>query len=194
MKQRAIFVDRDGVINVNRDDYVKTWDEFVFLPGALDGLRALAALPAPVIVITNQSAINRGLTTRANVDDIHARMVLRIRQDGGRVDGVFLCPHRPDEHCDCRKPKPGLFLQAAEQFNLDLPGSFFIGDNETDALAALNINATPLLVKTGFGAQHAARLQRANIHGVRLFEDLSSVAAWLVESFNMDGQDEQDKK
>lgn len=186
MKQRAIFVDRDGVINVNRDDYVKTWNEFAFLGGALDGLRALAALPASVIVITNQSAIHRGLTTRAHVDEIHTRMVSRIRQEGGRVDGLFLCPHRPDEQCDCRKPKPGLFLQAAEQFNLDLPGSFFIGDNETDVLAALNIHATPLLVKTGFGAQHATRLERANIHGVRMFEDLSAAAAWLMKSFNAD--------
>lgn len=189
MKNQAVFVDRDGVINVNRDDYVKTWDEFEFLPGALDGLRALAALPVLVIVITNQSAINRGLTTRASVDDIHARMLLSINERGGRVDGLFFCPHRPDENCDCRKPKPGLFLRAAEKFNLDLSRSFFIGDNETDVLAALGARATPLLVKTGFGEEHQHRLKRADIHDVRLFDDLSAAANWLMKSFGGDKQD-----
>lgn len=180
----AIFVDRDGVINVNRDDYVKSWEEFAFLPGALDGLWALAGLPAPIVVVSNQSAIGRGLTTRALVDDIHTRMVERIRQHGGRVDGIFYCPHRPDEECQCRKPRAGLFLQAAAQLQLDLARSFFIGDAETDVLAALNIGATPLLVKTGLGANHIARLQHANILLSRVFDDLGAASEWLATHDN----------
>lgn len=95
--RRAVFVDRDGVINRNRDDYVKSWAEFEFLPGALDGLRRLAALDARVIVITNQSIINRGLAPRAVVDGINDRMTREVRRAGGRIDAVFVCPHRPDE-------------------------------------------------------------------------------------------------
>jgi len=183
-KKPGIFLDRDGVINVNRADYVKTWDEFEFLPATLDGMRALALIPAPIIVITNQSAINRGLALRENVDDIHARMVAHIQQAGGRVDGIFLCPHRPDENCACRKPASGLFLQAAEEFNLELSQSYFIGDAETDVLAALAISATPLLVKTGRGAKHAQRLQRANIRVAQMFDDLSAAAEWLANQFH----------
>lgn len=175
----AIFVDRDGVINVNRADYVKTWAEFEFLPATLDGLRRLARIPAPIIVITNQSAINRGLALRQDVDDIHARMAARIQQAGGRVDAVFVCPHRPDENCACRKPAPGLFLQAAARFNLALSKSYFIGDAESDVLAARAICATPLLVKTGRGEEHAQLLRRAGMAAPHVFDDLAAAAAWL---------------
>lgn len=178
--RRAVFVDRDGVINRNRDDYVKSWGEFEFLPGALDGLRRLAALDARVIVITNQSIINRGLAPRAVVDDINARMTRAVSLAGGRIDAVFVCPHRPDEVCDCRKPKPGLLLQAAARFDLDLAQCILIGDNETDVRAARAAGCAPVLVRTGLGAAHEQRLRDGALGDVHVSPDLREAAEWAA--------------
>jgi D-glycero-D-manno-heptose 1,7-bisphosphate phosphatase len=102
----GVFLDRDGVINRNRIDHVKSWSEFEFLPGALEALKRLAGLDLPVVVVTNQAAIGRGLIDAAEVDEIHRRMIEAVRLFGGRIDAVLCCPHRPDEGCECRKPKP----------------------------------------------------------------------------------------
>lgn len=148
---RAIFLDRDGVICENRSDYVKTWDEFKFLPGAKESLAALSHLRLPIIIITNQSAINRGYTTVAAVDNIHRRMVSKIHAAGGRVDRVLYCPHRPDEGCECRKPRAGMLRRAAEELRLDLRRSYMVGDALTDLQVGLAVGATPVMVLTGRG-------------------------------------------
>ncbi len=148
---RAIFLDRDGVICENRSDYVKTWDEFTFLPGAKESLAALSRIGLPIVVITNQSAINRGMTTAAAVEDIHRRMIIAVRAAGGRIDRVLYCPHRPDEHCDCRKPEAGMLRRAAAELNVDLSRSYMIGDALTDLQAGLHAGAEPILVLTGRG-------------------------------------------
>src|SRR5512146_1859854 len=119
-KRRAIFLDRDGVINHNRPDHVKSWDEFVFLPRALDALKHLAAMDFVTIVVSNQAAINRRLMGDDVVRDIHSRMSAAIQNAGGRIDGVYYCPHKPEEHCDCRKPMPGMYLRAARENGIDL--------------------------------------------------------------------------
>jgi len=116
----AVFLDRDGVINHNRSDYVKSWKEFVFLPGALEAIARLAASAYAIVVVTNQSAIGRGIIPVEAVDDIHRRMVRRVQSAGGRIDAVSLCPHRPDEGCLCRKPAPGMLWEAAGQLSIDL--------------------------------------------------------------------------
>ncbi|RLC94727.1 MAG: D-glycero-beta-D-manno-heptose-1,7-bisphosphate 7-phosphatase [Chloroflexi bacterium] len=148
---RAVFIDRDGVICRNRSDYVKSWDEFVFLPGALEALAQLACTDLYIVVITNQSAINRGIVPVEVVEDINARMVLAIEAAGGRVDRVTYCPHRPDENCTCRKPQPGMLLTAAEALGLDLSQSYLIGDAETDMQAARAVGCRRYLVLTGRG-------------------------------------------
>ncbi|MCI0478876.1 MAG: D-glycero-beta-D-manno-heptose 1,7-bisphosphate 7-phosphatase, partial [Anaerolineales bacterium] len=156
MKQRAIFLDRDGVINVNRPDHVKSWDEFVFLPTALTALSKLATRDFRIIVTTNQAAIARGLVAEETVRAIHAQMIAQVERAGGRIDAVYFCPHHPDEKCGCRKPQPGLFAQAARDFEIDLARSFVVGDAFSDVAAALAIGAQPILVMTGRGrAQHA---------------------------------------
>lgn len=155
----AIFLDRDGVINQNRDDYVKSWQEFIFLPGSLEGLRKLADFPGPILVITNQSAIGRGIVTADVVDEIHARMLAEIRAHGGRIDEIFVCPHHPQENCLCRKPKPGLLLQAQTRWNIDLSRSWLVGDSATDIQAAHSVNCRPFLVQTGRGRQQLPLLQ-----------------------------------
>ena len=132
MPKAAVFLDRDGVINRDRSDYVKTWEEFEFLPGVLEAFRLLAPSPHRVVVVSNQSAIGRGLVSRETVEEIHARMTEAVRRGGGRIDAVFYCPHRPDEDCLCRKPRPGLLLQAARELDIDLPASWLIGDDRRD--------------------------------------------------------------
>lgn len=177
----AIFLDRDGVINENRADYVKSWQEFSFLPGALTALAQLAQMNLPIIVVSNQSAVGRGLIDRSSVDDIHRRMIADILSAGGRVDAIFYCPHRPEEACTCRKPQPGMLLAAAEQLHLNLAGSIFIGDAETDVQAAQQAGCFPLLVRTGRGQREEQKLLRNHASGYLVLDDLAEAAAWLVE-------------
>ena len=162
---RAIFLDRDGVICHNRDDYVKSWAEFDFLPGALAALARLADSDLKVVVITNQSAINRGLTSVRAVEEIHERMLRRVGAAGGRIDLVLYCPHRPDEGCECRKPRPGMLLRAAEMLELDLSRSFLVGDARTD-LEAGRAAGCPgrYLVLSGRGRSQLSAALRSDPH------------------------------
>ena len=180
MKRPAIFLDRDGVINRNRPDHVKTWAEFDFLPGVLPALRRLALLEWPVVVISNQAIVGRGLVSRQTLDVINARMVRTVQSVGGRIDRVFYCPHRPEEKCTCRKPQPGLLLQAAEQMKLDLARSFFVGDAESDVMAAKAAGCRPVLVKTGRGVGQMALLRQDHVMGYYLAEDLSEAIDWIL--------------
>ncbi len=149
MKRRAVFLDRDGVINANRPDHVKTWSEFEFLERTPQALSILARLPFAAVVITNQAAIHRHLTTEENVRDIHVRMRAAIERAGGCIDAVYYCPHTPDEKCSCRKPQPGMYLHAAGDLDLNLERSYVIGDARADAEAARAIGARPILVLSG---------------------------------------------
>jgi D-glycero-D-manno-heptose 1,7-bisphosphate phosphatase len=178
--RKAIFLDRDGVICYNRQNYVKGWEEFAFLPGALDALRRLAQLDYATIVISNQSAIGRGLMAKETAAEINRRMQEEISQHGGRIDSVFTCPHRPEEHCDCRKPLPGLILQAARQSRLDLEHSLFIGDALTDMQAALAAGCRPVLVLTGRGADQRKFLDNGYAH-IPVKADLAEVVDWLCQ-------------
>ncbi len=148
----TVFLDRDGVISRNRDDYVKSWDEFEFLPGALEALRRLTEGACRIVVVTNQSAVSKGIISRRTAEEIDLAMVQRVKQVGGRIDAVLFCPHRPDEGCDCRKPHPGLLLRAARWLSLDLANSFMVGDHVTDLQAGLAIGCMPVLVLTGRGS------------------------------------------
>jgi D-glycero-D-manno-heptose 1,7-bisphosphate phosphatase len=163
---RAVFVDRDGVICHNRDDHVKNWKEFVFLPGAVTAMVRLARLDWPIVVITNQAVINRGMVSVETVEEINARMVRVVEAAGGRIDQVMYCPHRPDEHCDCRKPHPGMLLKAAQKLGVDLAQSYLIGDAETDMQAARAVGCRRYLVLTGRGRQ---QWLHCLIHGERDF-------------------------
>ncbi len=139
----AIFLDRDGTINAERSDYVKSIDEFVLLPGALEALGRLATLTVPIIIVTNQSAIGRGIVSRIEIDAIHDTMRSLVRAAGGRIDAVYLCPHHPAAHASCRKPKPGLLLAAAADFQIDLTRCVLIGDSVTDYAAAHAVGCQP---------------------------------------------------
>lgn len=184
MKQPAILLDRDGVINCNRCDHVKTWDEFQFLPGALSALARLARLELPVIVISNQGAIGRGLMTGAAADEINRLMIAEVCLAGGRIDDVLYCPHRPEEGCACRKPRPGLLLQAAERWRLDLAASVLIGDAEADIVAAQSAGCRPLLVLTGRGTEQLAAMRAAGRDGFAVADNLLAAVDWLSASLD----------
>jgi len=159
---KVVFLDRDGVICYNRDDHVKNWDEFKFIDGAKEAIARLTQAGWPVIVITNQAAINRRLTSASAVDDIHHRMIAEVESCGGRIARVYFCPHRPDEHCSCRKPRPGMLFQAANELGIDLQDSYLIGDAISDVQAAQAANVKAYMVLTGRGkCQHLELLDQA---------------------------------
>jgi histidinol-phosphate phosphatase family protein len=142
----AVFIDRDGVINENPPAYVKSWDEFHFLPGVIVAMKQLAECPWPIVIITNQSVVGRGIIELDELNHIHNCMVAEITAAGGRIDGIYVCPHHPDQVCECRKPAPGLLLKAAEEMSLDRAQSLLIGDSWSDVDAAIRSEVQPVLV------------------------------------------------
>lgn len=178
----AIFIDRDGVVNRNRDDYVRSWGEFEFFPDSLQHLALLAELGLPVYIVTNQSCIGRGLVPQQVVEDVNSKMVRIIREHGGRVDDIALCPHAPEDQCECRKPRPGLLLQLAQKHRIDLTRSFFIGDALSDAQAALAAGVTPILLAPGNGRKGFDRQTVSALPGkVEIVPDLPAAIA-IIQS------------
>jgi D-glycero-D-manno-heptose 1,7-bisphosphate phosphatase len=144
----AVFLDRDGVINRRiQDGYVTRLSEFEFLPDTIPGVRALAGLGRPIIVVSNQAGVAKGLVKQRSLEQMTGWFVGEIVAGGGRIDAVYYCPHAPADDCTCRKPKPGLFLQAANDFGVDLRQSVMIGDTVSDAEAATAAGVRPLLVE-----------------------------------------------
>ena len=171
--QPAIFLDRDGVIIENRADYVRRWSDVAFYPQALTALARIKATPYRIVVVTNQSAVGRGLISLETAQDINRRIVEQIEDAGGRIDRVYMCPHAPWEECDCRKPKPGLFHQAAEELSLDLARSIVIGDALTDIFAAKAAGIGKLgLVLTGRGAAQSQLPEVISIQSLAIYDDL----------------------
>lgn len=147
----TIFLDRDGVINRNRDDYVKNWSEFTFLPGACRAIAQLSQAGHQIFVVTNQACIAKGLTSLSAVEEIHNRMQDQVARAGGRIEAILLCPHRADAGCDCRKPSPGLLLRARDEYGVDLSRSLFVGDSASDMRAAAAAGLPAMLVLSGLG-------------------------------------------
>ena len=179
--RRAVFLDRDGVINCNRADHVKTLEEFVLLPGVLAALHLLTVAGVPIGVVSNQSAVNRGVVSVAAVDAIHRRLICLAEAAGACIEAVLYCPHRPDEACGCRKPKPGLLVRAASELGIDLAASHMVGDALCDIGAAVAVGVQPVLVLTGRGAQQAPLLAAGGLPEVPVFDDLLGAARWLVQ-------------
>lgn len=134
----TVFLDRDGVLNrnVGTNLYVRSWNEWEWLPGAKDALRLFKSAGYAVVVITNQSGIAQGKMSEKDLSDIHQRMCADALESGGRIDAIYHCPHGRDEGCECRKPSPGMLLQAQKDMNLNLSDTRFIGDDDRDRLAA----------------------------------------------------------
>jgi len=181
---KLVILDRDGTINVERDDYVKSVEEWEPLPGAVEGIARLNHAGWHVVVATNQSGLGRGLFDMATLNAIHAKMNRALAEAGGRVDAVFFCPHAPDEGCGCRKPQPGLFRKIGERYGVGLHGVPAIGDSLRDLQAAAAVGCETHLVRTGkchgsSPAELAAIM--AQVPGTRVHSDLAAVAEFIVQ-------------
>ena len=151
---KAVFLDRDGVINRKLDhDYVKCWDEFEFLPQSLEAISMLTRAEFPLIVVTNQACINKGIISHAQLAEIHRRMIEGIEQAEGEICDIYYSPHRPDENSEYRKPKPGMLLQAVTEHNIDISLSYLIGDSPTDILAGKSVGCRSYLIWSGSGCE-----------------------------------------
>jgi D-glycero-D-manno-heptose 1,7-bisphosphate phosphatase len=180
---RFIVLDRDGVINRDSDNYIKSPDEWIPIDGSLEAIARLNTAGYHVIVVTNQSGIARGFYDHRALNAMHDKFRCLLAQHGGKVDAIYYCPHGPDDQCDCRKPKAGLFERAAASFMLDFPNIYSIGDSFRDIEAAQKVGARSLQVRTGKGertiAKHGADLIELN---VPIFDNLASAADFVIEA------------
>jgi histidinol-phosphate phosphatase family protein len=169
---RAVFFDRDGVLTRERQDYVKTPEELEILPDIETSLREIQKRGFRIVIITNQSVIGRGLTTHNEMSRIHEKLRTGLAQLGCKIDGIYYCPHRPDEGCDCRKPAPGLILKAARELGIDVERSWMIGDKEMDLDAARRAGCRGIRVETNGGGLEDA------VRQIALAEDRSNAVAF----------------
>ena len=152
---KTVFVDRDGVINQERSDYVKSISELEIYPNVAKNLKLLKDAGFLVVVITNQSAVNRGIITHEMINQIHNSIQDHLKKYGTFLDGFYYCPHTPDENCNCRKPKSGLFQQAILELNIDLNSSWMIGDSDSDIEAADSIGCKAIKINDNFSLDNA---------------------------------------
>lgn len=144
----AVFLDRDGVINYNQNDYVKNIKEFKIIPNVPHAIRLLNLANIKTVIVTNQSAINRGLLSIKVLNKIHSFLKDELQKYGAKVDAIYFCPHKPEDNCDCRKPKSGMILQASKDLDINCSNSLLIGDGESDMLAAKNVGMESILIQT----------------------------------------------
>jgi D-glycero-D-manno-heptose 1,7-bisphosphate phosphatase len=181
MQTKLVILDRDGTINQDSDDYVKSADEWLALPDALEAIARLNHAGWRVVVASNQSGLGRGLFDVAALNAMHAKMHKLLAAAGGRIDAVFYCPHSPEETCNCRKPLPGLFEQIGDRFGVDLKEVHAVGDSLRDAQAASASGCIPHLVLTGKGEQFVGQaLPNTFPSQTRIHTDLAAFADWLL--------------
>jgi D-glycero-D-manno-heptose 1,7-bisphosphate phosphatase len=182
VRRPAIFIDRDGVINLLRpSDYVLDWSQFVFVPGIREALKQLASLGLPMIVISNQAAVGKGLLDTAGLEEITSKMYQELAHDGTFLTAAYYCPHRPDENCPCRKPKPALLQAAAADLNLDLTRSIFVGDAETDVEAARAAGCKPVLLGSGLRAVSGSVAWKTEVPVAMTAHDLFAVVSACLQ-------------
>ena len=174
-----VILDRDGVINRDSNAFVKSPDEWQPLPGSIDAIAAMTMAGFTLAVASNQSGLARGLFDQAALDAMHHKMHKLVDAAGGRISKIVVCPHGPDDDCDCRKPKPGLLIQLAQHFDTEVDDVPVIGDALRDLQAAAAVNARPILVRTGKGGYTEAELPDA-LADVEIYDDLAGAAESLI--------------
>lgn len=181
---KLIILDRDGTINEDRDDYVKSPDEWVPIPGALEAIARLNHAGWHTVVATNQSGLTRGLFDTATMNAVHAKMNQALARQGGRIDAVFFCPHGPSEGCACRKPLPGLYKLIGERYGVDLADVPIVGDSLRDLQAGAAVGCPPHLVRTGKAAalsdEQIDEIRRL-VPGTQVHADLTAFAEHMVQ-------------
>jgi D-glycero-D-manno-heptose 1,7-bisphosphate phosphatase len=175
---KLVILDRDGVINIDSDQFIKSPEEWKPIPGSLEAIAGLNHAGYRVVVASNQSGIGRGLFDMAALNAINDKMYKALGQLGGRIDALFYCPHPAEANCACRKPKPGMLEDIARRFNAGLAGVPSIGDSLRDAQAAFAAGAQPMLVLTGKGTKtHAAS---GLPEGTRVYENLAEAVRAII--------------
>jgi D-glycero-D-manno-heptose 1,7-bisphosphate phosphatase len=177
----AIFLDRDGVIIENRRDYVRSWKDVTIFPQAVSALCRVRASPYKIIIITNQSAVGRGILSLDEAEAINHRLISVLQRAGCRIDGIFMCPHTPEANCNCRKPKPGLILQAVQALSVDVSRSWLIGDAWSDLQAGQSAGIRHnVLVRTGLGQEQSMLQRPAGLEGVPVYDTLAQALDGLA--------------
>ena len=184
MMPKAIFIDRDGVINKDpggwtKYDYVTDWKEFFFIPGALEALRILKESGIRVVVISNQAGVNKGYFSREELDTVNKKMVDEIEKEGGRLEEVYYCVHTDEENCDCRKPKTALIDKAAKKYAIELKKTFFLGDTRLDVAAGKKAGAKTILLLSGKTTREEAKSWEEKPDYI--FGDLLDAVKWITK-------------
>lgn len=184
----AVFLDRDGTIN-EQMGYINHISRFHLLPGVGEAIRCLNQNRIPVVVVSNQSGLARGYFPESLLGEIHEKMIRLLAEQDASLDGIYFCPHHPEAKkpelrlaCECRKPKPGLLFRAARELNLDLAGSYLVGDRWSDLKTAVNCGAAPVLVLTGYGRGDLAYIgPQEEVQPVFVADDLSQAVQWILQ-------------
>lgn len=182
---KLLILDRDGVINKDSPDFIKSPEEWLPIKGSLEAIGRLSQAGYHVVVITNQSGVGRGLLSADMLAKIHVRMIDYVQQHGGNIHSILFCPHLPDEDCDCRKPKSGLYDDLANRLNLSFEGVFSVGDSIRDLVAAQTAGARPVLVKTGNGRKSLKELKSApelELADTLVFDNLAAFVNTLLKN------------
>lgn len=177
---KTIVLDRDGVINEDSDNYIKSVEEFLPIPGSIEAIVKLSEAGFRVVVATNQSGIARGFFDEHVLSDMHHKLCSMVEDAGGKIDGIFYCPHSPDDKCECRKPKTGMLQQIEYEFGDTLSHSFFIGDSLKDLEAALAFDCKPVLVRTGKGIDTEKALVGLSLPSIPVFDNLAIAVKELL--------------
>jgi len=181
MQTKLVILDRDGTINQDSDEYVKSAEEWIPMPGALEAIARLNHAGWHVVVASNQSGLGRGLFDVAALNAMHTKMHKLLAAAGGRIDAVFYCPHSPEETCNCRKPQSGLFEQIGERYGMDLKGIHTVGDTLRDLQAGATVGCKPHLVLTGKGEKLKGQALPIDYpEDTRVHDDLGAFADWLL--------------
>ena len=175
---KLVILDRDGVINHDSDDYIKSPDEWIPITDSPEAIARLNQAGYSVVVATNQSGIARGYFDVSTLNAMHDKLHSVVNDAGGHIDGIFYCPHSPTDNCNCRKPLPGLLQQIEERFSLSVKDVPFIGDSLSDIECARAVNARPLLVRTGKGKKTEHQLNTAD--NIPVFDNLSDAVNYLL--------------
>jgi D-glycero-D-manno-heptose 1,7-bisphosphate phosphatase len=173
-----VFLDRDGVINVDSREFIKSVAEWVPLPGALEAIARLCEAGYQVVVLTNQSGIARGLLSESTLGQIHQRMCREVEAAGGRLAGVYHCPHAPDDDCGCRKPETGLIDRACAELGFEVRSAPLVGDRSSDLEAARRAGCRPILLRSGIEGPEASEYRAGG--DAEIYQDLAEAATVLV--------------
>lgn len=181
---KAIFIDRDGVINKDPGgwttySYVTDWKDFFFLPGSLEALKLLNKNNIKVIVISNQAGVSKGYFSKERLDEITSKMLKEINKNGGKVEEAFYCIHKDEDNCSCRKPKAGLLEKASDKYGIDVKGTYFIGDSEADVVAGNRIGCKTVFVLSGKTSRE--EMERWKERPDYVFTNLLEAVNWLIK-------------